>query len=192
VEWDAVELPSQFLENWCWERESLNLFARHVENNEPLPESLFNKLKQSRLFNVGLDLVRQMEFSRFDLRLHSEYEPNNKPDIQTTLEQTRAEIAVVKPPAYNRFAHGFAHIFAGGYAAGYYSYKWAEVLSADAFARFQEEGLLNEQTGRAFREHILERGGSRPAMDLFIAFRGKKPDPKALLRQYGFIEYTGD
>lgn len=186
VAWDAVELPSQFLENWCWTRESLDLFARHYQTQEPLPEALFAKLQQTRLFHVGMGLVRQLEFSLFDLRLHSQYDSENKPEINTVLNQVRAEVAVVFPPEYNRFANGFAHIFAGGYAAGYYSYKWAEVLSADAFGLFRSRGIMDQPSGLAFREQILERGGSRPAMDLFVHFRGRKPDPAALLREYGF------
>ncbi|MFP4079497.1 MAG: oligopeptidase A [Ectothiorhodospira sp.] len=185
VEWDAVELPSQFMENWCWERESLDLISGHHETGEPLPGELFDKLTATRHFQAAMQMMRQLEFSLFDMRLHAEYDPARGGRVQEILDQVREQVSVVRPPAFNRFQHGFSHIFAGGYAAGYYSYKWAEVLSADAFARFEEEGLFNPQTGRAFLTGILEQGGSRPALELFRAFRGREPEIDALLRHSG-------
>jgi len=185
VEWDAVELPSQFMENFCWEREALDLFALHHETGEPIPEELYQRLIKSRNFQAAMQLVRQLEFAIFDMRLHIEYDPEQGARIQQILDDVRAAVAVVEPPHYNRFQHSFSHVFAGGYAAGYYSYKWAEVLSADAFARFEEEGLFNPEVGRAFRENILEMGGARPARESFIAFRGREPSIDALLRHTG-------
>jgi oligopeptidase A len=185
VPWDAVELPSQFLENWCWEREALDLFARHYQSGEPLPEDLFERMRAARNFQTGMKMVRQLEFALFDFRLYLEYDPDEGPRIQQVLDEVRAEVAVVHPPEYNRFQHGFAHIFSGGYAAGYYSYKWAEVLSADAFSRFEEEGIFNRATGVAFLESILEQGGARDPMELFIEFRGREPKIDALLRHSG-------
>jgi len=185
VEWDAVELPSQFMENWCWEREALDMFAGHHETGEQLPEELFKKLIASKNFQAAMQMVRQLEFSIFDIRIHQEYNPEKGGRIQEILDDVREQVAVVKPPEFNRFQHGFSHIFAGGYAAGYYSYKWAEVLSADAFARFEEEGLFNPQIGRDFLNEILEVGGSREAMESFKAFRGREPDIEALLRHNG-------
>lgn len=188
VEWDAVELPSQFMENWCWEREALDLFARHHETGEAMPEDLFQRLQGTRHFHAALQLLRQVEFSLFDMRLHAGPAPAQAADIQRLLETVRQEIAVVHPPAFNRFAHGFGHIFAGGYAAGYYSYKWAEVLSADAFGRFEEEGLFSSEVGAAYLREILEAGASRPAADSFRAFRGRDPQIDALLRHSGLEE----
>ncbi|MGM0594543.1 MAG: oligopeptidase A [Pseudomonadota bacterium] len=185
VAWDAVELPSQFMENWCWEREALDLFAAHYQTGEKIPDELFNKMTAAKNFQAGMQMVRQLEFSLFDFRLHLEYKPEEGGRIQQILDEVRAEVAVVTPPDYNRFQHGFAHIFAGGYAAGYYSYKWAEVLSADAFSRFEEEGIFNRETGLSFLENILEQGGSREPMDLFVEFRGRKPEIDALLRHSG-------
>ncbi|ANB01827.1 oligopeptidase A [Ectothiorhodospira sp. BSL-9] len=185
VEWDAVELPSQFMENWCWEREALDMFAAHHETGEPLPQELFDKLLATRHFQAAMQMVRQLEFSLFDMRLHAEYDPDRGGRVQEILDEVRDQVAVMKPPAFNRFQHGFSHIFAGGYAAGYYSYKWAEVLSADAFARFEEEGLFSPGVGHAFLTEILEQGGSRPALELFKAFRGREPDIEALLRHSG-------
>ncbi|MFO7808777.1 oligopeptidase A [Guyparkeria sp.] len=185
VAWDAVELPSQFLENWCWEREALDLFAHHHETGEPLPVELFDRLRASRQFQAGMQMVRQLEFSLFDLLLHQDFDPATGARIQETLDQVRQSVAVVRPPAYNRFQHGFAHIFAGGYAAGYYSYKWAEVLSADAWSRFEEDGVFNERAGSDFLVHILERGGSEDPMALFKAFRGREPSIEPLLKQHG-------
>ncbi|WP_018937507.1 MULTISPECIES: M3 family metallopeptidase [unclassified Thioalkalivibrio] len=188
VEWDAVELPSQFMENWCWEREALDLFARHHESGEAMPEDLFQRLQGTRHFHAALQLLRQVEFSLFDMRLHAGPAPAKAADIQQLLDTVRQEIAVVHPPAFNRFAHGFGHIFAGGYAAGYYSYKWAEVLSADAFGRFEEEGLFSSEVGAAYLREILEAGASRPAADSFRAFRGRDPQIDALLRHSGLEE----
>ena len=185
VEWDAVELPSQFMENWCWTRETLDMFARHYRTGETLPGDMLDALLASRDFQAGMQMLRQIEFSVFDMRLHQEYDPALPTDIQALLDEVREAVAVVKPPAFNRFQHSFAHIFGGGYAAGYYSYKWAEVLSADAFARFEEEGLFNAETGRAFLHSILERGGSQPAAELFREFRGREPSVDALLRHHG-------
>ncbi len=185
VEWDAVELPSQFMENFCWEREALDLFAAHYQTGERMPDELYQRLIASRNFQAAMQLVRQLEFAIFDMRLHRDYDPALGGRVQQTLDAARAAVAVVKPPPYNRFQHSFSHIFAGGYAAGYYSYKWAEVLSADAFARFEEEGLFNPEVGRSFRENILEMGGARPARVSFVAFRGREPRIDALLRHVG-------
>ncbi len=185
VPWDAVELPSQFMENWCWEREALDLFAAHYKTGEKIPDELFNKMIAAKNFQAGMQMVRQLEFSLFDFRLHLEYDPAHGGRIQQILDEVRAEVAVVQPPEFNRFQHGFSHIFAGGYAAGYYSYKWAEVLSADAFSRFEEEGIFNSTTGASFMENILEKGGSGDPMELFIEFRGRKPSIDALLRHSG-------
>ncbi|WP_372592319.1 oligopeptidase A [Guyparkeria sp.] len=190
VAWDAVELPSQFLENWCWERDALDLFARHHETGEPLPDTLFENMRAARQFQSGMQMVRQLEFSLFDLILHQEYDPETGARVQDTLDEVRRQVAVIQPPEYNRFQHGFAHIFAGGYAAGYYSYKWAEVLSADAYSRFEEDGVFNERTGADFLVHILERGGSDDPMSLFKAFRGREPSIDPLLRQYGITAET--
>ena len=185
VAWDAVELPSQFMENWCWEREPLDLFAAHWETGEPLPTDLYRRMIAARNFQSAMQMVRQLEFSLFDFRLHLEYDPARGGRIYEVLEEVRDQVAVIRPPAFNRFAHGFSHIFAGGYAAGYYSYKWAEVLSADAFSLFEERGVFDEATGRAFKQQILERGGSRDAMELFVDFRGREPTTDALLRHSG-------
>lgn len=185
VPWDAVELPSQFMENWCWEKEALDLFACHVETGERISEGLLEKMTRARRFQAGMQMVRQLEFALFDFRLHLEYAENPALDIQGLLNQVRAQVAVVKPPEFNQFQHGFSHIFAGGYAAGYYSYKWAEVLSADAFSRFEEKGIFDKPTGKEFLQSILEQGGSREPMDLFIEFRGRKPSIEPLLRHSG-------
>ncbi len=185
VPWDAVELPSQFLENWCWEREALGLIAGHWESGEPLPGALYERMLAARNFQSAMQMVRQLEFSLFDFRIHREYDPERGARIYETLAEVREAVSVVRPPAFNRFAHGFSHIFAGGYAAGYYSYKWAEVLSADAFSLFEERGIFDRATGRAFREQILEKGGSAEAMELFVAFRGREPRIDALLRHNG-------
>ncbi len=184
VEWDAVELPSQFMENWCYDKDTLRTFGRHWKTGEPLPEGLLAKLKASRTFAAGLATLRQIEFALFDLRLHRDYDPRKKGWGLEALSETRREVSLVHPPSYNRMPNSFAHIFGGGYAAGYYSYKWAEVLSADAFAAFEESGFADE-TGHRFRDSILAQGGSRDAMDLFVAFRGRKPNVDALLRQSG-------
>lgn len=184
VAWDAVELPSQFMENWCWEPEALALISGHHETGEPLPQELLDKMLAAKHFQSAMMMLRQLEFSLFDFRLHHEYQPG-KTDIQALLDEVREQVAVIRPPAENRFQHSFSHIFAGGYAAGYYSYKWAEVLSADAFSRFEEEGIFNPETGRSFRQEILEQGGSGDPMDLFVAFRGREPSVEALLRHSG-------
>ncbi len=185
VEWDAVELPSQFMENFCWEREGLDLIAGHWQTGAPLPEELYKKMLAAKNFQSGMMMVRQLEFSIFDFRIHGEYDPAQGGRIYDILDEVRREVSVVIPPAFNRFAHSFSHIFAGGYAAGYYSYKWAEVLSADAFALFEETGIFNPETGRKFLENVLERGGSREAMENFVAFRGREPSIDALLRHNG-------
>jgi len=185
VPWDAVELPSQFLENWCWERDSLDLFAAHWETGVPIPEDLYQRMIAAKNFQSAMQMVRQLEFALFDFRLHLEYDPATGGRVYEILEQVRDEVAVVRPPAFHRFAHGFSHIFAGGYAAGYYSYKWAEVLSADAFSLFEENGVFDSETGRSFRETILEKGGSEDAMTLYVRFRGREPTTDALLRHSG-------
>ncbi|WP_193074646.1 oligopeptidase A [Pseudomonas sp. FME51] len=185
VAWDAVELPSQFMENWCWEPEGLALISGHHETGEPLPRDLLDKMLAARNFQSGLGMLRQIEFSLFDFELHAQ--DGNSRSAREVLQAVRNEISVMPPPAFNRFENGFAHIFAGGYAAGYYSYKWAEVLSADAFSRFEEEGIFNAETGKAFRDNILARGGSREPMELFVAFRGREPSVDALLRHSGLI-----
>ncbi len=186
VEWDAVELPSQFMENFCWEWSVLRHMTAHVDTGEPLPRALFDKMLAAKNFQSGMQTLRQIEFALFDMLLHTAPAPQ---DVMPLLEQVRAEVAVVHPPPWSRTAHTFSHIFAGGYAAGYYSYKWAEVLSADAYAAFEEtadaDGLPNAQTGRKYRTSILETGGSRPAMESFIAFRGREPSIDALLRHQG-------
>ena len=183
VPWDAVELPSQFLENWCWEEDALNFISGHFETGEPLPADLLDRMLAARDYQAAMQMVRQLEFSLFDFLLHSESGDNV--DVQAILNSVRAEVAVNTPPAFNRFQHSFGHIFAGGYAAGYYSYKWAEVLSADAYSKFEEDGIFNRETGKAFLENILEMGGSRAPMDLFVAFRGREPNVDALLRHSG-------
>tara|TARA_B100000787_G_scaffold3669_1_gene2772 strand:+ start:509 stop:2548 length:2040 start_codon:yes stop_codon:yes gene_type:complete len=185
VPWDAVELPSQFMENWCWEREALDLISGHFETGETLPSNLFDKMIAARNFQSAMVMIRQLEFSLFDFRLHLEFDPKQKDQAQKVLTEVRKEISVVIPPAFSRFAHSFSHIFAGGYAAGYYSYKWAEVLSADAFSKFEEKGIFDRKTGVEFLQAILEQGGSREPMDLFIEFRGRKPEIDALLRHSG-------
>ena len=188
MEWDAVELPSQFMENWCYAPESLAFIARHFETGAALPDILLARLRQSRQFQSGLATLRQVEFSLFDLRLHRDYRSESGAKIYETLAQVRDEVSVFRPPAWNRFPHSFSHIFAGGYAAGYYSYKWAEVLSADAFAAFEEEGVFNPAVGARFRDTVLAQGGSKPAMELFEAFRGRKPAIEPLLKQSGLLE----
>ena len=187
VAWDAVELPSQFMENWCWEREALDLIAAHYQTGEPIPEELFNKMYAAKNFQAGMQMLRQIEFSLFDFRMYYEYKPEFKGtgSIQKTLDEVRSEVSVLMPPSYNRFQHGFSHIFAGGYAAGYYSYKWAEVLSADAFSLFEEKGIFDSETGDAFLECVLEKGGTKEPMELFKKFRGREPEIDALLRHSG-------
>jgi oligopeptidase A len=183
VAWDAVELPSQFLENWCWQPEALSFISGHFETGEALPSDLLDKMLAAKNYQSPMQMVRQLEFSLFDFRLHQSKEPNKS--VQEVLDGVRQEVAVVIPPSFNKFQNSFGHIFAGGYAAGYYSYKWAEVLSADAFGRFEEEGIFNQQTGKDFLSNILEMGGSREPMELFIAFRGREPQVDALLRHSG-------
>lgn len=190
VAWDAVELPSQFLENWCWNPESLAIIARHHETGEPLPQDLLDKMLAAKNFQAGMQMVRQLEFSLFDFRLHAEF-TEEAPTVPLEMHrQVRKEVAVVDSPEFNRFPNAFSHIFAGGYAAGYYSYKWAEVLAADAFSLFEENGIFDEATGRSFRENILEMGGSREPADLFRAFRGRDPDVEALLKQSGITGHA--
>ena len=185
VEWDAVELPSQFMENFCWEWEVVKHMTEHVDNKDPLPKTLFDKMIEAKNFQSGMQTLRQIEFSLFDIRLHTEYSNQNKINPLTLLETIRDEIAVVRPPSWNRFPNSFSHIFAGGYAAGYYSYKWAEVLASDAFSLFEEQGILSSHAGQKFRTEVLSKGGSRPAMESFVAFRGREPSVDALLRHNG-------
>jgi oligopeptidase A len=185
VAWDAVELPSQFLENWCFEPEALAFLSGHHETGEPLPQDLLDKMLAARNFQSAMQMMRQLEFSLFDLRIHAEVIGEDHKSIGEILDEVRDEVSVFKPPAFNRFQNSFSHIFAGGYAAGYYSYKWAEVLSSDAFSRFEEEGIFNPQTGADFLHHILEKGGSEEPMELFKAFRGREPSIEPLLRHCG-------
>jgi len=187
VEWDAVELPSQFMENYCWEWDVLSHMTQHVETGEPLPRALFDKMLAAKNFQAGLGTLRQMEFALFDMRLHAENIGADRAALLKLLGEVRAEVAVMQPPAYNRMPWSFGHIFGGGYAAGYYSYKWAEVLSADAYSRFEEEGVLSPVAGNAFRKEVLGRGGSRDAMTNFVAFRGRSPTVDALLRHNGMV-----
>ncbi|MBR7889386.1 oligopeptidase A [Marinomonas sp. A79] len=183
VAWDAVELPSQFMENWCYEPEALAHIAGHYETGEPLPQDLLDKMLAAKNFQSGMQMMRQLEFSLFDFRLHREYQAGMS--VQSVIDDVRSKVAVTTPPEFNRFQTSFSHIFAGGYAAGYYSYKWAEVLSADAFSKFEEDGIFNTETGAHFRDTILANGGSRPAAELFAAFRGREPSTDALLRHSG-------
>ncbi|MEH6569483.1 MAG: oligopeptidase A [Halioglobus sp.] len=185
VAWDAVELPSQFLENWCWEEEALAFISGHYKSGEPLPQPLLEKMLAAKNFQSAMMMLRQIEFSLFDFRLHMIWGEEDSPSVQALLDQVRAQVAVNMPPQWNRFQNGFSHIFAGGYAAGYYSYKWAEVLSADAFSRFEEDGIFNPKTGADFRQHVLEMGGSKEPMELFVAFRGREPAIEPLLRHCG-------
>jgi oligopeptidase A len=185
VSWDAVELPSQFMENYCWEKEALGLVSGHFENGATIPDDLYQRMHAAKNFQSAMMMVRQLEFALFDFRMHREYDPARGGRIYEILDTVREQVAVVKPPPWNRFPHGFNHIFAGGYAAGYYSYKWAEVLSADAFSLFEERGVFDAETGRSFQQNILEKGGSADAMELFVAFRGREPSIDALLRHTG-------
>ena len=185
VAWDAVELPSQLLENWCWQEESLRLFAKHYQTGNGLPEDLLQKMLAAKNFQAGMFVMRQLEFALFDLRLHMNYNPVAPQPIQSVLNAVRKEVAVVKAPEWNRFQHGFAHIFAGGYASGYYSYLWAEVLAADVFSRFEDEGIFNANTGAALWLDITGQGGSRDAMALFTQFMGREPSVDALMRNKG-------
>jgi len=187
VEWDAVELPSQIMENWCWEKQALALLSGHYQTDEPLPDDLFNKMQAAKNFQAGMIMVRQLEFSLFDFTLHQAFDPAQGGRVYEILAQIRQQVAVMLPPEFNRFAHSFSHIFAGGYAAGYYSYKWAEVLSSDAYSLFEENGIFDRTTGEAFLTHILEQGGSSEAMELFKNFRGREPEITALLRHNGIV-----
>jgi oligopeptidase A len=188
VEWDAVELPSQFMENFCWESDVLAPMTAHVDSGAPLPRELFDKMYDARNFQSGMQTVRQLEFALFDLHLHYDFNPEGDKAALDLLNDVRARVAVVIPPAYNRFPHNFSHIFAGGYAAGYYSYKWAEVLSADAYSLFEENGVLDPATGARFWDEILAVGGSRPALESFVAFRGRAPKIDALMRHNGMAD----
>jgi len=185
VPWDAVELPSQFMENFAWSYDVLTGCSAHVETGEPLPRELFDKLDESRHAGAALAMMRQLELGLYDFRLHAEYDPDKPARVLETLAEVRDEVALVRHPDYNRLPHAFSHIFAGGYAAGYYSYKWAEVLAADAFAAFEETGIFDQPTAQRFRNEILEIGGSRDIMQAYIAFRGREPTIDALLRQNG-------
>jgi len=188
VAWDAVELPSQFMENWCWEKEALAFIAGHYQTDAPLADELLEKMQRAKNFQAGMQMLRQVEFSIFDWRIHSEYDPIQGIDVQAVLNEVRQHYCLTPVIAINRFQHSFSHIFAGGYAAGYYSYKWAEVLASDAFARFKEEGIFNSETGQSFLENILQKGGSEDAMDLFKAFRGREPRIDALLEANGIAD----
>jgi len=188
VEWDAVELPSQLLENWCWEDEILGRFARHYQTGETLPDELKNRLLRSRHFQKAIFLVRQLEYAICDLRLHLEYNPQNPQNPRDILDEVRGQIAVIPVPQWNRFLNGFSHIFGGGYSAGYYSYLWAEQLASDAWDRFRREGVFKPETGQSLRDEILAVGSSRSAMDSFIAFRGRPPNPGPLLESYGLVQ----
>jgi oligopeptidase A len=193
VEWDAVELPSQFMENFCWEWDVLQHMTAHAETGAPLPRALYDKMIAAKNYHAGLQMLRQVEFSLFDMRLHHDYDPNGQQSVADLLADVRHKVAVIIPPAFNRFQHSFSHIFAGGYAAGYYSYKWAEVLSADAYGAFEEaQGDPNRlaETGLAFHREILSVGGSRPALESFTAFRGREPSIDALLRHNGMVQAT--
>jgi oligopeptidase A len=185
VAWDAVELPSQFMENWCWEREALDLISGHYRSGEKLPDELYQRMHKARNFQSAMQMLRQIEFALFDFHLHRDYDPARGAHVHETLEAVRSEVAVVRPAEFNRFENSFTHIFGGGYAAGYYSYKWAEVLSADAFAAFEESGIFNRVTGERFLHSVLEQGGSREPMELFVEFRGREPTIDALLRHSG-------
>ncbi|MCB1948258.1 M3 family metallopeptidase [Nitrosomonas sp.] len=191
VEWDAVELPSQFMENFCWEWDVLTEMTRHIDTGESLPRALFDKMLAAKNFQSGMQMVRQIEFALFDMHLHYDFDPHGDKSVLQLIDEVRQEVAVIFPPAYNRFPNSFAHIFGGGYAAGYYSYKWAEVLSADAYGLFEENalnnpsGVMDADTGSRFRDEILAMGGSRPALESFVAFRGREPQMDALLRHNG-------
>ena len=185
VPWDAVELPSQFLENWCWQEEALSFISGHYQTGEPLPKDMLDKLLAARNYHSAMQMIRQLEFSLFDFRLHLEFDPKQGAQVAQVLADVRQKYSVIQPPAFNRFQHGFSHIFAGGYAAGYYSYKWAEVLSADDFSKFEQDGIFNRETGLSFMQNILEMGGSKEPMELFKNFMGREPQVDALLRHSG-------
>ena len=192
VEWDAVELPSQFMENFCWDFATVSAMSAHVDSGQPLPRALFDKMLAAKNFQAGLQTLRQVEFALFDMRVHSEARALAAGGIQAVIDDVRREVSVLTPPAYNRFQNSFSHIFAGGYAAGYYSYKWAEVLSADCFAAFEEQGLFSPQIGTKFLDEILSVGGSRPAIASFRAFRGRDPSIDALLRHNGMSQESAE
>jgi oligopeptidase A len=185
VAWDAVELPSQFMENWCWERDALDLISGHYQSGDKIPAELYERMQRAKNFQSAMLMLRQLEFALFDFHIHRDYDPGKGARIRRTLEQVRKAVAVVHPPEFNRFENSFTHVFGGGYAAGYYSYKWAEVLSADAFSAFEESGIFNRETGEKFLRSILEQGGSRSPMELFVEFRGREPTIDALLRHSG-------
>jgi oligopeptidase A len=192
VEWDAVELPSQFMENFCWEWQVLSDMTQHVDSGAALPRNLFDRMLAAKNFHSGLQTLRQIEFALFDMHLHFDFDPESSRTVLELLDHIRSKVAVTRPPAYNRFPHGFSHIFAGGYAAGYYSYKWAEVLSADAYSVFEESSqrrtdrsILDAGVGDRFRREILAAGGTRPALESFVKFRGREPRIDALLRHHG-------
>ncbi len=185
VAWDAVELPSQFMENWCWERDALDLISGHHKSGEKIPAELYERMQRAKNYQSAMQMLRQLEFALFDFHIHRDYDPKKGARIRQTLELVRKNVAVVQPPDFNRFENSFTHIFGGGYAAGYYSYKWAEVLSADAFSAFEESGIFNRETGEKFLRSILEQGGSREPMELFVEFRGREPTIDALLRHSG-------
>ncbi|HEX6827870.1 MAG TPA: M3 family metallopeptidase [Burkholderiales bacterium] len=191
VEWDAVELPSQFMENFCWEWEVLAPMTRHAESGERLPRALFDKMLAAKNFQSGMQTLRQIEFALFDMLLHRDFDSRDGRGVLDLLDEVRREVAVVTPPGFNRFPHSFSHIFAGGYAAGYYSYKWAEVLSSDAYSLFEERGVTNPEAGARFRDEVLAVGGSRPALESFVAFRGREPRIDALLRHSGMSQEAG-
>ncbi len=188
VAWDAVELPSQFMENWCWERAALDVISGHYQKSAPLPQTLLDKMLKARNFQSGMHMVRQLEFALFDFRLHQEFDPAQGGRVRELLQEVRDAVAVIRPPGFERFANSFTHIFAGGYAAGYYSYLWAEVLSSDAYAKFEERGIFDAATGAEFLHTVLEQGGARDALELFVAFRGREPRVDALLRHHGIAE----
>ncbi len=188
VAWDAVELPSQFMENWCWERAALDVISGHYQKGAPLPQTLLDKMLKARNFQSGMHMVRQLEFALFDFRLHQEFDPAQGGRVRELLQEVRDAVAVIRPPGFERFANSFTHIFAGGYAAGYYSYLWAEVLSSDAYAKFEERGIFDAATGAEFLHTVLEQGGARDALELFVAFRGREPRIDALLRHHGIAE----
>ena len=185
VPWDAVELPSQFMENWCWEPDALAFISGHYETGEPLPKALLDKMLAAKNYQAALFILRQLEFGLFDFRLHTEFDPAKGARILETLREVKSRVAVVPSPEWGRFPHAFSHIFAGGYAAGYYSYLWADVLAADAYSRFEEEGIFNRETGQSFLDNILTRGGSEEPMELFKRFRGREPQLDAMLEHYG-------
>ncbi|MCP4414571.1 MAG: M3 family metallopeptidase, partial [Gammaproteobacteria bacterium] len=188
VAWDAVELPSQFMESYCYHKDALSLIARHSDTGEPLSEEVLHKLNEARQFQAAMQMVRQLEFSLFDFRIHLEYDPDKDDFVKSILQSVRDAVSVLHPPEWNRFENSFSHIFAGGYAAGYYSYKWAEVLSADVWSYFEEKGIFDKEAGLRFLNEILSKGGSKEAMALFINFRGREPSVEPLLKQQGISE----